>query len=71
MSRGKRQRRPKVRYPLGRVQHANITTERSYGFRVRQTKRGRVPANPDDLNAYLESRKAHHDREPAHKKPAR
>ncbi|HUZ01407.1 MAG TPA: hypothetical protein VMU89_13745 [Thermomicrobiaceae bacterium] len=66
--RGKRQRRPKVRYPLGRVQHDAKTTQRSYGYRVRQTKRGRVPASPDDLTAYLQSRAA--KREAAAETPA-
>lgn len=67
--RGKRQRRPKVHYPLGRVQHSDKTTERSYGFRVRQTRRGRVPASPEDLAAYLQSRAA--AREAATKSPTR
>lgn len=60
-SRGKRQRGSKVSYPLGRVQHSNKTTQRSYGFRVRQTKRGRVPASADDLTIYLQSRAAKHE----------
>lgn len=53
--------RPKVHYPLGRVQHGNRTTERSYGFGVRQTKHGRVLANPADLGAYLEARRVHRE----------
>lgn len=63
----KNRKRLRLHYPLRSGKGNDDPTHRSYQYRYRQTKRGRVPATPEDIQPLLE-RQREQD-EPAEETP--